>query len=57
MTEAIALAAKGVATAIRRNAGTGDSIDIAIIDGDMKYRELASEEKKRYLQDLFAPLM
>lgn len=57
MTEAIALAAKGVATAIRRNAGTGDSIDIAVIDSDMKYRELASEEKKRYLQDLFAPLM
>ena len=56
VTEAIALAAKAVATAIRRNAGTGDSIDIAIIDSGMKYRELTLGEKKKYLQHLFPPL-
>ncbi|MDH5361771.1 MAG: proteasome subunit beta [Aigarchaeota archaeon] len=57
MTEAISLAAKGVATAIKRNAGTGDNIDIAVIDRSMKYRELTLEEKKKHLQNFFAPLM
>jgi len=57
MTEAIALAAEAVATAIRRNAGTGDGIDIAVIERDMKYRELTWEEKKKYLQRLFPPLI
>jgi proteasome beta subunit len=33
-----------IAAAIRRNAGTGDNINVVIIDAD-GYRELSKEEK------------
>ena len=43
--EAIALASRAVAAAIRRNAATGDSLDVVVID-KKGYRELSDEEKR-----------
>ena len=45
MKEGIALASRAVAAAIRRNAATGDSFDIVVID-KKGYRELSDEEKQ-----------
>jgi len=46
--EASKLAARAIAAAIKRNAGTGDGIDVAIID-KKGYRELSKEEKKAFI--------
>ncbi len=43
--EAVALASRAVAAAIRRNAATGDNLDVVIIDRK-GYRELGEEEKR-----------
>ena len=43
--EAIALASRAVAAAIRRNAATGDGLDVVVID-KKGYRELSDEEKR-----------
>ncbi len=43
--EGIALASRAVAAAIRRNAATGDSLDVVVID-KKGYRELSDEEKR-----------
>ena len=43
--EAITLASRAVAAAIRRNAATGDSLDVVVID-KKGYRELSDEEKR-----------
>jgi len=42
--EASKVAARAIAAAIRRNAGTGDGVDVAIID-KKGYREMSKEEK------------
>lgn len=44
VNEAYKTAMHAIAAAIRRNAGTGDSINVAIIDKD-GYRELSKEQK------------
>ncbi len=56
--EALKLAFQAVAAAIRRDAGSGDSIDVAYIKPDVGYRELTLDEKiplyKEYLR--YAPV-
>lgn len=42
--EASKIAARAIAAAIKRNAGTGDGVDVAIIDKN-GYRELSREDK------------
>ena len=42
--EASKVAARAIAAAIKRNAGTGDGVDVAIID-KKGYREMSKEEK------------
>ena len=42
--EASKIAAKAIAAAIKRNAGTGDGVDVVIMD-QKGYRELSKEEK------------
>ncbi len=42
--EASKIAARAIAAAIRRNAGTGDGVDVAIVD-KKGYRELSKEDK------------
>lgn len=44
VNEAYKMAMQAIAAAIRRNAGTGDNINVAIIDKD-GYRELSKEQK------------
>ncbi len=44
VNEAYKMAIHAIAAAIRRNAGTGDNINVAIIDKD-GYRELSKEQK------------
>jgi proteasome beta subunit len=44
VNEAYKVAMQAIAAAIRRNAGTGDSINVVIIDNN-GYRELSKEEK------------
>jgi proteasome beta subunit len=44
VNEAYKMALQAIAAAIRRNAGTGDNINVAIIDKD-GYRELSKEQK------------
>jgi 20S proteasome alpha/beta subunit len=39
---------KAIDAAMKRNAGTGDSFNIAVID-DKGYRELTTEAKKKLL--------
>lgn len=47
--EAIPIAIKAVNAAIKRNAGTGDGFDVAVITKDSPYRELTREEKNQQL--------
>lgn len=47
LDEAVEVAAKAVIAAIKRNAGTGDGFDIAVITRE-GFRELTEQEKKRY---------
>jgi proteasome beta subunit len=44
VNEAYKVAMQAIAAAIRRNAGTGDNINVVIIDGN-GYRELSKEQK------------
>ncbi len=54
--EAAKLAFKAVAMAIQRDIGSGDSIDVAYIRVDGKYKELSIEEKKPlYVQYIKPP--
>jgi proteasome beta subunit len=46
--EALPIITKAVDAAMKRNAGTGDSFNISVID-DKGYRELASKEKEKLL--------
>ena len=45
----IPIAIKAVNAAIKRNAGTGDGFDVAVITKDGGYRELSMDEKSRQL--------
>ena len=45
VNDAYKIAIQAIAAAIRRNAGTGDGINVVIIDKD-GYRELSKEMKK-----------
>jgi proteasome beta subunit len=47
--QVIPIAIKAVNAAIKRNAGTGDGFDVAVIKTDSPYRELTREEKNRQL--------
>ncbi|MEE9585950.1 MAG: proteasome subunit beta, partial [Nitrososphaerales archaeon] len=49
--EAIPIAAKAINAAIQRNAGTGDSFDVAVITKD-GYRELSKKEKEAVLKKI-----
>jgi proteasome beta subunit len=52
--EAIPVAIRAVNAAIKRNAGTGDGFDVAIITKESGYRELSSEEKNKLLASALA---
>lgn len=54
--EAAKLAFKAVAMAIQRDIGSGDSIDVAYIKVDGKYREFEIEEKKPLYARFIKPL-
>lgn len=54
--DAAKLAFKAVAMAIQRDIGSGDSIDVAYIKIDGKYRELGVEEKKPLYAQYIKPL-
>lgn len=47
--EVVPIAIKAVSAAIKRNAGTGDGFDVAVVTKDAGYRELTREEKNQYL--------
>lgn len=49
VSQVVPIAIKAVTAAIKRNAGTGDGFDIAIIDKEKGYRELNREEKNQQL--------
>lgn len=50
--DVIPIAIKAVTAAIKRNAGTGDGFDVALITKDAGYRELSREEKNQYLSEI-----
>ncbi len=50
--EVIPIAIKAVNAAIKRNAGTGDGFDVAVVTKDAGYRELTREEKSQYLMTI-----
>jgi proteasome beta subunit len=50
--QAIPLAIKAMMAAMKRNAGTGDSFDVAFVPQGGVYREVSDEEKRRYVKDL-----
>jgi proteasome beta subunit len=52
--EVIPIAIKAVNAAIKRNAGTGDGFDVAIVTADAGYRELTRDEKSQYLAAIAA---
>ncbi len=47
--ETIPIAIKAVSAAIKRNAGTGDGFDVAVVTREVGYRELSREEKNQQL--------
>ena len=47
--QVIPIAIKAVTAAIKRNAGTGDGFDVAVINKENGYTELSVEEKNQYL--------
>lgn len=49
VAQAVPIAIKAVNAAIKRNAGTGDGFDIAVIDKAKGYTELSREEKNQQL--------
>jgi proteasome beta subunit len=50
VNEVVPVAIQAVAAAIKRNAGTGDGFDVAVITKDGGYRELSRQEKEEQLQ-------
>ncbi|MEM1575611.1 MAG: proteasome subunit beta [Nitrososphaerota archaeon] len=50
LEEALMLSAKAVASAIKRDIGTGDSIDLAYISKTKGYTELSPKEKEKYVK-------
>lgn len=50
--EVVPIAIKAVSAAIKRNAGTGDGFDVAVVTKDAGYRELTREEKNQYLMTI-----
>ena len=49
--ETLSIVARALRSAMKRDVGTGDSLDIVIIDKN-GYRELSAEEKSKILKDL-----
>ena len=49
VAQVVPIAIKAVTAAIKRNAGTGDGFDVAVITKDQGYRELSREEKEQQL--------
>lgn len=49
LSDAVALAVKAVTAAMKRNAGTGDSFDVAVVRKD-GFKELSQEEKEEVLK-------
>ena len=47
--EVVPIAIRAVTAAIKRNAGTGDGFDVAVITKESGYRELSKEEKAQQL--------
>lgn len=47
--EVIPIAIKAVSAAIKRNAGTGDGFDVAVVTKEAGFRELSKEEKNQQL--------
>ena len=50
--EVVPIAIKAVSAAIKRNAGTGDGFDVAIVTKESGYRELTRDEKNQYLMTI-----
>jgi proteasome beta subunit len=50
--EVVPIAIKAVSAAIKRNAGTGDGFDVAVVTADAGYRELTREEKNQYFMTI-----
>ncbi len=57
LDEAISLAFKAVAAAIRRDIGSGDSIDVAYISPASMYRELTVQEKAPLYDQFVKPYL
>jgi len=57
LDEALKLAFKAVAAAIRRDIGSGDSIDVAYISPATMYRELTIEEKSPLYDQFVRPYL
>jgi len=57
LDEAIRLAFKAVAAAIRRDIGSGDSIDVAYISPASMYRELTVQEKAPLYDQFVKPYL
>lgn len=47
--QVIPIAIKAVSAAIKRNAGTGDGFDVAVVTSETGFRELTKEEKNKQL--------
>jgi len=47
--QVVPIAIQAVNAAIKRNAGTGDGIDVAVITKESGYRELSKQEKQKQL--------
>jgi proteasome beta subunit len=52
VNDVIPIAIKAVSAAIKRNAGTGDGFDVAVVTKDAGYRELTRDEKNKYLMTI-----
>ncbi len=57
LEEAVRLAFKAVAAAIRRDIGSGDSVDVAYVTPATMYRELTPEEKAPLYDEFVKPYM
>ncbi|MCS7142644.1 MAG: archaeal proteasome endopeptidase complex subunit beta [Aigarchaeota archaeon] len=57
LDEAIKLAYKAVAAAIRRDIGSGDNIDVAYISPATMFRELSSNEKRPLFENFVRPFL
>jgi proteasome beta subunit len=50
--QVVPIAIQAVSAAIKRNAGTGDGFDVAIITKESGYRELSRQEKEKQLSEI-----